>query len=787
MEDSLNIKFLEKPNIKYENLSYIVEKKEIYVNIFEFNTARDIKIFKYPFTITPEIDKNASKLLQLIFRNLSKKIQEIYGVYTISGNSLYSMKKISEIKSFNAIITSKGKFEYHIEIQKYSNEIVIQQKDVKKDSLTKQFIEIIIKDILKANPSLDFDKGLFVLKADKKRIETSNISINYYPGFIPKFIETEKGNFINVYLKNKIESTDNILDYLESRNYKDKNNQDKIQKALKGRWFYFKKKYKIDEILFDRNPINQTIYIDGKNMNIKDYYLEKYNTRIKNLEQPLILNYKKGPQDKILNAYYIPELCNFSGLDEIQQKDNYFMKELSKITKISPDYRVNQTNKFLELLMDNTKKKDEELSPKEKLDEYGIIVSPPKEPFYGYLMEEPLLLAGQNKTISAKDKIFPLLSKTKMISWLCLYEKSNYNDAETLYNCLSKASKAYGLRIEEPEWVEMGSGYVLKEWINCVEEYLNEEKSEYTFVVFLTGKNNKLYDKLKKHSLCENGYVSQVIKATSLKSKGMLSICSKILLQINAKLGGISYKAIIPNSIKDRNIMAVGVDSSRFDKRTAVAMVSTLDNNFTNFYNKETIINEEEKESYESYKFCVSSFLDKEAIPAYEKKNGGKKPKNIIIYRQGVSDNILDVLKEEIWQIEQVCKNNDILFYYILVNTRTTFKFFEIHKMGYCNPGAGLLVIDGITQSDKFEFFIQPQQVTGGSATPTRFYVAYGNMDFPEIIPKFTYDLCHIYSNWQGTVRIPNVIKAAEKLSKITVKSTKEELNEKLNKGQSYL
>ena len=60
-------------------------------------------------------------------------------------------------------------------------------------------------------------------------------------------------------------------------------------------------------------------------------------------------------------------------------------------------------------------------------------------------------------------------------------------------------------------------------------------------------------------------------------------------------------------------------------------------------------------------------------------------------------------------------------------------------------------------------------------------------MNFPEIIPKFTYDLCHIYSNWQGAVRIPNVIKAAEKLSKMTVKSTQEELNEKLKLGQSYL
>ena len=138
-------------------------------------------------------------------------------------------------------------------------------------------------------------------------------------------------------------------------------------------------------------------------------------------------------------------------------------------------------------------------------------------------------------------------------------------------------------------------------------------------------------------------------------------------------------------------------------------------------------------------------------------------------------------------QIEQVCKKYDILFYYILVNTRTTFKFFEKNGDHYINPGAGLLVINGITQQDKFEFYIQPQQVTGGSATPTKFHVAYGNMNFPEIIPKFTYDLCHIYSNWQGTVRIPNVIKAAEKLSKMTVKSTQEELNEKLKFGQSYL
>ena len=45
------------------------------------------------------------------------------------------------------------------------------------------------------------------------------------------------------------------------------------------------------------------------------------------------------------------------------------------------------------------------------------------------------------------------------------------------------------------------------------------------------------------------------------------------------------------------------------------------------------------------------------------------------------------------------------------------------------------------------------------------------------MIPKFTFDLCHLYSNCQGSIRIPHVIKCAEKLSKMTAKYKLNELN----------
>ena len=233
--------------------------------------------------------------------------------------------------------------------------------------------------------------------------------------------------------------------------------------------------------------------------------------------------------------------------------------------------------------------------------------------------------------------------------------------------------------------------------------------------------------------------------------------------------------------------MVIGVETSRIrqGKKTGVAMVATINDSFTDFYNKEDIIKEENYK--EQLQYCVSSFIE-EAVAVYMKQNKGEKPKGIIIYRQGVSLQQKDFLKDEINEIDTACKNRSILYYYILVNTKTTFKFFEKNKQNqYSNPGPGLLIINGVTNRNFFEFYIQPQEVTEGSATPTCFHVAYGNLNFPEMIPKFTYDLCHIYSNWQGTVRVPNVVKCAEKLSKMTVKYMKNELNPNLQLGQAYL
>ena len=131
-----------------------------------------------------------------------------------------------------------------------------------------------------------------------------------------------------------------------------------------------------------------------------------------------------------------------------------------------------------------------------------------------------------------------------------------------------------------------------------------------------------------------------------------MSVCSKILLQINSKLSGVSsYMLKLGDDIKKRKLMIIGVDSSHIKgKRTGVAMVSTINTSFTNFYNKEIIIYESNKTQLQ---FCISGFI-KEALAQYEDFNK-KLPNGIIIYRQGVSFQQKEFLQKEVNNIQKIC------------------------------------------------------------------------------------------------------------------------------------
>lgn len=791
MENLKPINFLPNPHIKGKTLDY-VKPVGVYANLFEMKFTKEIKMYQYPYEVIPEISKDNMKIRKELFIEPQRQLKAKYGLYLIDSDSIYSLEKVDDINVVKTSLRLKNEVnKYEIKINKYLNPTVINEKDAMKSEIQKHFIELIVKDILLANPNIERFKDTYIML---DRVETLNIdkfsSVNFYPGFRTSFVETDKGMFLNVVLTHKFIRNKTLLDYMKNfGDLKKKSIQEDINTELKGRSFkvdYAKRNYIIDEIDFDLNPVNKKLNYEDKTINHIEYYKKAYNIDIKNKDQPLIIVRKKDSK----SIYFVPELCYLVGIDESDTTNKKFMKKVSECTKMDPTQKVLETNEFIQLLQDKTEDKKTHMSSKKKSDHYGIKITPLKDLFPAYYMKQPQLLDGTGQVFDKYNKEIKLdkniINKAK---WVLFYE-DNYDENEKyLLKDFKDASGKYGIKFENPLKVKIPYGAEVDEWIREANKYFGEEKREYDFALFLLGENIYIYPQLKMHSLCHNGYISQVVKVDTLYNDKIKNICSNILIQINAKLGGSLYKIQIDKALAGKKLMVIGVDSSKHkDKNnygTGIAMVATINDSLSNFYSESKIVKINDMK--DQFHLCISNFIEN-ALKVYEKNNNGKKPDWIIIYRQGVSKEQKEKLKPEIREIDETCSNQNIPYYYIFVNTKSTFKFFEKDKNGkYSNPQSGLLVLDGVINHNNFEFYIQPQYVNQGSATPTCFHVAYGNLNFPELIPKFTYDLCHLYSNWQGSVRIPHVMKCAEKLSKMTAKYKLNELNEKIKIGQAYL
>ena len=464
------INMLNKPKMNVDNLDYIEDSYGIYVNLFEIKLKKDIIIYQYPFTLVPEAESGDIIIIKKIFKSCQKELKSIFGEYFIMGNSLYGFNEVEAIKTVKTILRGKkGRIEFKLEFQKYLNSRTIKQDDIQNDDpVCKLYIELLIKDILSANKKLDYYKRLFI-KIDEKKIiesEQNNLSVTFYPGFATSFVETQTGKFLNVSLKNKIIQKETILDYLNEKGYKNPANREKIKESLLDQVFkpsYDNKNYCIDDICFDRNPMNQSFNLQGEGtITLFDYYKKIKGITIKEKDQPLLVVKKTDKEKNPINLYFIPSLCHFTGINDKLSKDYKFMKKLADYTKLTPRDRVMRTNQFINLLTDS-EKREGELSPKEKSEKYGIEVKPLNDSFKAYQMKATQLIAGNNKILNNKDKVFPLLKKIEMKNWICLYEKNNYDDADYLYQTLQKSSKGYGLIIEEPEWVEMDNHSKYKE------------------------------------------------------------------------------------------------------------------------------------------------------------------------------------------------------------------------------------------------------------------------------------------------------------------------------------
>jgi len=346
-----DINFLQKYDLNKSKVfaSMISSKKptNVYCNLFKVKLKSKNLYYQYSINFFPEIDlRNKRAQLKLINQKY-EELQKVFGDFLFTGETLFSLNEdmkniegdVYECIAKDKQINKDGeKFdvEYSILIKKTKQVIDLNDISAKENIASKILLELIIKDILKANPYIDFYKNLYCKNNEKKTIVGNNFKVDFYPGYTTSIVNTQNGIYLNVQLKNKILSTISCLDLMQEK--AEKGNLAANQDILKDyfvtrtvRANYSKRNYKIDDISFNYN---------GKNISLFNYYQVAHKITIKDKKQPLFLMNKIDEEGKTTFIYLIPELVHMAGIDDDMVKDREFMKNLAEFTKFKPQGKI---------------------------------------------------------------------------------------------------------------------------------------------------------------------------------------------------------------------------------------------------------------------------------------------------------------------------------------------------------------------------------------------------------------------------------------------------------------
>jgi len=316
-----------------------------------------------------------------------------------------------------------------------------------------------------------------------------------------------------------------------------------------------------------------------------------------------------------------------------------------------------------------------------------------------------------------------------------------------------------------------------------------KKNPEMVMVAIPNNKNADLYSVIKKKLCIETPVPSQVVTCKVIeKEKGLMSVATKVALQMNCKLGGQLWAVKVPL----KGAMVVGFDAyhdSLHQGRSVGALVASLNDTFTKYFSVT-----EMHPTYGATEISntISSMMT-QALKSYKKANNCF-PERIIFYRDGVGDGQIPfVFESEVKQlkaaIRAVCPAG---LTFIITSKRINARF--IVSGTKTNPNSGTVVDDVVTLPERYDFFLVSQSVNQGTVNPTSYNVlccepaGKDNSVLPaEHIQQLTYKLTHLYFNWPGTVRVPAPVQYAHKLAFLVGTSLHTPPSSKLDELLYYL
>ncbi|XP_072456841.1 piwi-like protein 1 [Notamacropus eugenii] len=743
-------------------------------NHFRLTSLPQWALYQYHVNFNPQMD---SKRLRSVLLDVHKQL--LGKLYSFDGAILFLhhrlQNKVTEVFSQ----THSGE---NVRIT-----ITLTSEILPNSPTCLQFYNIIFKRLLNTLKLVQIGRNFYDIYNGAEDMRDLRLSI--CPGFITSILQYENDIMLCTDISHKVVRKDTILDLIKDfQKSRGPTSREDILKEIRGQIVYTKhnnRTYRVDDIDWEQNP-RSTFKKDDSDISFLDYYRQQYRTEITDLEQPVLVSLpkrKREPDGRPTNpALLMPELCNLTGLTRSMRMNDRITKNIAKLTRLSPERRHSELRKFIKSIHGNA-------DVQKELQEWGLNFEKQSLSLTGRVLPVQILnedrkaVSIQCTDWSREIKKGRLSYPKALTNWLLVFNYENSRLARMLWEKLNLITHDLGINLRPPKWCPAR---------DKIEEYLKVLKDNITpetqIAVCLLPNNKKdKYDAIKKYLCTVCPVPSQCIVAETLnKPQILLTVVTRLALQMNCKIGGHLWKVSIPLT----DAMFIGIDCYHdFTSRSqsVAGFVASLDTSLTKWFSC-CLFQNPGQEFLDGLKICLET-----ALSAWRSHNREcPLPKFIFVYRDGVGDGQLQTMVD--YEVPQLlnCLNSLPHYSYkliiIVVKKRVNARFF-VDKNGHLvNPNAGTVIDGEVTRPEWYDFFIISQSVKAGSVTPTHYNVIFDNTDLsPDQIQCLTYKLCYMYYNWTGVIRVPAPCQYAHKLAFLVGQSIHKHPSKKLSDQLYYL
>ncbi|KAM7416297.1 hypothetical protein PAMA_018390 [Pampus argenteus] len=627
-----------------------------------------------------------------------------------------------------------------------------------------QFYNIIFRRILRILNMQQIGRNYYC-PSDPLNIPQHRLTI--WPGYTTTILQYESSIMLCTDVSHKVLRSETVLDFMVNLRQQCGNQRfpEICTKELIGLIVltkYNNKTYRIDDIAWDHTP-NNTFKRGDTEISFKNYFKTQYGLDITDGNQVLLVSHVKrlgpsgGPPPG--PAMLIPELCYLTGLTDKMRADFNIMKDLITHTRLTPEQREDRLNRFVTNIQKNTDAQAE-------LDKWGLNFDKQLLNLTGRVLPGERIFQGPRSyeynpwaaDWSKEMRGIPLISSPPLNNWLLFYTRSNDGKAQSLLQTLGRVSAPLGIRMQRAVLIQYEDHQ--ESLLRALQHNVGPQTQ--MVVVILPSSRKDKYDSIKKYLCVDCPTPSQcVLSRTLSRPQALMTVATKIALQMACKMGGELWSVEIPL----KQLMIVGIDCyHEAGKRSVGALVASLNQGMSRWFSK-CVLQHKGQEIMDGLKMALSA-----ALRDYLKFNNCL-PSRIIVYRDGVGDGQLhSVVNYEVSQIIDSIKSigHDYMpkLSVVVVKKRISSRFFTYVNGKVSNPPPGTIIDSEVTRPEWYDFYIVSQAVRTGSVSPTHYNVVYDTSGLkPDHMQRLTYKMCHMYYNWQGIIRVPAPCQYAHKLA----------------------